>query len=60
MIVDGVLRHGSVDAAINGDGEIVDDLRTVQLVLNLEAVGRENGAHRDYKLRGLALAHGER
>jgi hypothetical protein len=64
QIIDGVLRRGSVDAVTNSDGELVDDLRTVQLVLNLEAVGRANGdgthAPRDYRLRGVALAHGER
>jgi hypothetical protein len=61
QIIDGVLRRGSVDAVTNTDAELVDDLRTVQLVLNLEAVGRANGATgRDYRLRGVALAHGER
>jgi hypothetical protein len=64
MIIDGVLKRGSVDAVINSDAELVDDLRTVRLTLDLEAVGRANGdaGPRDYKLRGcsLALAHGER
>jgi hypothetical protein len=48
----------------NCDAELVDDLRTVQLVLNLEAVGRANsdGAHtyRDYRLRAIGLTRGER
>jgi hypothetical protein len=65
QIVDGTLRRGSVDAVIHSDAELVDDLRTLRLVIDLEAVGRVNGdagprAPRDYRLRGLALAHGER
>jgi hypothetical protein len=60
-IIGGVLRHGSIDHVIRDDAvALVDDLRTVQLVLNLEAVGRANGACRDYKLRAVGLTHGER
>jgi hypothetical protein len=60
-IADGVLRRGSVDAVIHTDAELVDDLRTISLVLNLEAVGRANGdaASRDYRLKAVALAHSE-
>ena len=48
------------EPATNGDGELRDDLRNVQLVLNLEAVGRATGDGRDYRLKGIGLAHGER
>jgi hypothetical protein len=61
QIADGVLRHGSIDAALREDAELVDDLRVVQLVLTLEAPRRANGSTgRDYRLRSLALAHSER
>jgi hypothetical protein len=60
QIVEGVLRRGSVDATIHENGELVDDLRVVRVVLNLEAVAGANGDARDYRLRGVALAHGER
>jgi hypothetical protein len=64
MIIDGVLRRGSIDAAIHADAEHVSadgrDLR-VQVVLDLEAVGSTGPrACRDYRLRGVALAYGER
>jgi len=63
QIMEGVLKRGSVDAAIRTD-EHVDDLRVVQVTLSLEATGRANNdtdphACRDYRLRGVALAHGE-
>jgi hypothetical protein len=61
QLITGVLQHGSIDAVLRDDAAaLVDDLRNVQLVLNLEAVGRANGACRDYRLRSVAVAHGER
>jgi DNA-binding NarL/FixJ family response regulator len=60
QLAEGVLKRGSVDAVINSDAELVDDLRTVQIVLSLEAAGRVNGVARDYRIKNVALAHGER
>jgi hypothetical protein len=58
----GAAKRGSVDAVIRNDVATSGDVERVQVVLNLEAVGRANGdaRAREYRLRAVGVGHGER